>query len=77
MLTNAFYNKEIDLFIERNGLIYPIEIKRTATPKIDDVKHFETFSKLGINIGKGAIICLYDKFLPLNKQINIVPVSYL
>ena len=70
-------NKEIDLLIERNGLLYPIEIKRSASPKIDDVKHFNVLSHLGKPTGKGAIICLYDKVLPLNNQTNIVPVSYL
>jgi predicted AAA+ superfamily ATPase len=70
-------NKEIDLLIERNGMLYPIEIKRSASPKIDDIKHFNILSNLGVTIGKGAIICLYDKFLPLNNTTNIVPVSYL
>ena len=70
-------NREIDLLIERNGLFYPIEIKRSASPKIDDVKHFEALSRLGISTGKGAVICLYDKLLPLNHQTVIVPVSYL
>jgi predicted AAA+ superfamily ATPase len=70
-------NKEIDLLIERNGLLYPIEIKRSASPKIDDIKHFDVLSRLGKPSGKGAVICLYDKFLPLNHQTNIIPVSYI
>jgi len=70
-------NKEIDLLIERDGLLYPIEIKRSASPKIDDTKHFDVLSRLGKPAGKGAVICLYDKFLPLNNQTNIVPVSYI
>ena len=70
-------NKEIDLLIERNGLLYPIEIKRSASPKTDDVKHFDVLSRLGKPTGKGAIICLYDKLLPLNNQTNIIPVSYI
>ena len=70
-------NKEIDLIIERNGLLYPIEIKRSASPKIDDIKHFDVLSRLGKSAGKGAVVCLYDKFLPLNHQINIIPVSYI
>ena len=68
--------KEIDLLIERNGLLYPVEIKRSASPKIDDTKHFNVLSRFGKPVGKGAIICLYDKFLPLNQQTNIVPVNF-
>ena len=69
--------KEIDLLIERNGLLYPVEIKRSASPKMDDVKHFEALSRLGVATGKGAIICLYDKYLPLNNQTVIVPTAFL
>jgi predicted AAA+ superfamily ATPase len=69
--------KEIDLLIERNGVFYPIEIKRTASPKIDDVKHFSVLSRLGLPVGKGAVVCLYDQLLPLNNETLIVPVSYL
>jgi predicted AAA+ superfamily ATPase len=80
-VTACFYRdkdkKEIDLLIERNGWLYPIEIKRTASPKPDDVKHFSALSRLGLPVGKGAIICLYDKLLPLDRQTDIVPVSYL
>ena len=69
--------KEIDLLIERNGLLYPIEIKRNASPKPNDVKHFDVLSHLNVATGKGAIICLYDKLLPLNNQIQIVPIGCL
>jgi predicted AAA+ superfamily ATPase len=69
--------KEIDLLIERNGLFYPVEIKRTASPKTGDVKHFDMLARLGLPTGKGAIVCLYDKLLPLDSQTLIVPVGYL
>jgi predicted AAA+ superfamily ATPase len=69
--------KEIDLLIERNGLFYPVEIKRTASPKTDDVKHFEVLARLGLSTGKGAIVCLFDKLLSLNSQTMVVPVGYL
>ena len=69
--------KEIDLLIERNGKFYPIEIKRTASPKESDVKNFETVKSKNLPAGKGAIICFYENFLPLNRELNIVPISYL
>ena len=82
LLANLYFyrdrdNKEIDLLIERNGSFYPIEIKRSASPKLDDVKHFNILPLLKVPTGKGAIICLYDKILPLNSQTNIIPVEYL
>ncbi|MDR2563174.1 MAG: ATP-binding protein [Prevotellaceae bacterium] len=69
--------KEIDLLIERNGVLYPVEIKRSASPKTDDVKHFNALTRMGLQTGKGSLICLYDKLLPLNDQVTIVPVGYL
>jgi predicted AAA+ superfamily ATPase len=68
---------EIDFIIERNNIFYPIEIKRTAAPKEDDVKSFRILEKMGLTAGKGAIVCLYENLLPLNRDIMIVPVGYL
>ncbi|MDR2933850.1 MAG: DUF4143 domain-containing protein, partial [Rickettsiales bacterium] len=69
--------QEIDLIIERDNVLYPIEIKKTASPQINDVKTFEVLKKSGLAVGKGAIICLYDKLIPLNNEVRIVPVGCL
>jgi len=69
--------KEIDLLIEQNGKFYPIEIKRTASPKESDVKNFNILESKKIPAGKGAIICFYENFLPLNRAVNIIPMGYL
>jgi predicted AAA+ superfamily ATPase len=69
--------KEIDVLIERDGKFYPIEIKRTAAPKENDVKNFEVLNTMNLPAGKGAVICFYDKLLPLNTNVNIIPISYL
>jgi predicted AAA+ superfamily ATPase len=69
--------REIDILIERNGKFTPIEIKRTASPSLDDIKHFKVLESLKLPIGKGAIICLYEHLLPLNHHVDIVPVAYL
>jgi predicted AAA+ superfamily ATPase len=69
--------REIDLLIERNGKYYPIEVKRSASPSNDDVRHFNVLEKLQIPAGKGAIVCLYEQLLPLNRDVDIVPISYL
>ena len=69
--------QEIDLLIERDNVFYPIEIKRTATPKEDDVKTFRLLDKLGVTTSKGAIVCLYENLLPLNRDVQIVPVGCL
>lgn len=69
--------QEIDLLIEYDNVFYPIEIKRTAAPKEEDIKTFGVLEKLGVKAGKGAIVCLYENLLPLNKSVQIVPIGYL
>jgi hypothetical protein len=69
--------KEIDLLIVRDGKIYPVEIKKSASPRLSDTKHFSVLEKLKMPIGPGALLCLATKALPLNEKIQAIPVSIL
>ena len=67
--------KEIDLILEAKGKLWPIEIKQTATPQPRMVQTFNVLADE--EYGKGALICTANKFIPMNKDVNIVPVSYI
>jgi len=69
--------REIDLLVESENGLHPVEIKRTASPNPWDAKHFGALSKTRQPVGKGAVVCLYDKLIPLTENVDIVPVSYL
>lgn len=70
--------KEIDLIIEENGILHPIEIKKTANPCKQDIASFSVLDKIaGKVIGAGGIVCLYNKLLPLDKNNNIIPIGYI
>ncbi|MDR3125244.1 MAG: ATP-binding protein [Endomicrobium sp.] len=69
--------KEIDLIIEQNNMLYPIEIKRTANPTANDVKNFNILKSFKKNIGAGAIVCLVDSPLPITKNTLAIPLTYL
>lgn len=69
--------KEVDLLIVRDGIIYPIEIKKTANPKKESVKHFSTLKRLPLPIGQGGIICLTEVSLPLTDTIQTIPITAL
>ena len=69
--------KEIDIILEENGKIYPIEIKKKTNPDKKDIKNFDVLEKAGLQIGEGAVICLAQTHLPLTENVNIVPVFYL
>lgn len=67
--------KEIDLIIEQNGKLHPIEIKKTAKPDKSSIKNFKVLTDLKNT--EGAVICLCNEDLPLTENINVIPVAYL
>jgi predicted AAA+ superfamily ATPase len=69
--------KEIDLLIVQDGAVYPLEFKKTASPRRDDVRHFQVLKKLGMPVGPGGLICLAEKSLPLGQDVLSIPVSAL
>lgn len=69
--------KEIDLLIEQDGVLHPIEIKKSANPSPRAISSFSTLQKSGTPMGRGALICLADQMLPLTKDVDIVPVNAL
>jgi predicted AAA+ superfamily ATPase len=69
--------KEIDLLIVQDGTVYPLEFKKTASPRRDDVRHFQVLKKLGMPVGPGGLICLAGKSLPLGQDVLSIPVAAL
>jgi predicted AAA+ superfamily ATPase len=69
--------KEIDLLIEKNDTLYPIEIKRSANPIKNDAKNFDILKSFKKNIGLGAVICLIDTPIPLMEGVVSVPLTYI
>ncbi len=67
--------KEIDLIIENNGVLCPIEIKKSANPPKSAIKHFVVLEKTGLRIGTGNVICLTKDVVPIDKSNYYVPVS--
>ena len=77
--------REIDLLIYEDGTLYPIEIKKSASPGTEAVKHFkalnpvtepERFGELEqykTEIGNGAVICMAADLLPADKKNWFVP----
>jgi predicted AAA+ superfamily ATPase len=69
--------KEIDLLIEYDQTLYPIEFKKTATPSLNSVKNFHTLENLGLKIGHGVVICLKEKEVALSNDVTAIPITYL
>ena len=68
--------REIDLIIEQNGILYPIEIKKSAKPTKEMIENFKILEKIG-KVGEGGIICMYDKMMNIDEKNKIIPYSYI
>lgn len=70
---------EIDLLIYENNTLYPLEIKKTMSPNIKDIKHFRLLDDAypTVNIGTGGLICNSKDFMKLDKANFLVPVEYI
>jgi predicted AAA+ superfamily ATPase len=69
---------EIDLLIENNGVLYPIEIKKTGSPNKQDIKAFSKLEKEEKKIlGEGGIICMADSIRYLTTKDRVIPFKYL
>lgn len=68
---------EIDLLIEWNGTLYPVEFKKSSSPRSDDARHFRMLEQFGKPIGMGALICLYSEVVQLKPDCRIIPASLL
>ena len=65
---------EIDLLIVENNIVYPIEIKKNSTPDKSAISSFRLLKKFSFEIGRGAVICLADRWMPIIENVNMLPV---
>lgn len=65
---------EIDILIEENGKLYPVEIKKTSNPKKEDVKNFDLVRKRLTNLDFGNLICLTTSVMPLNENASAISI---
>ncbi len=66
--------KEIDVILEGNGKLYPLEIKKTATPDRRIVRTFDIIEKSPLERGTGAILCMAQEFSAFDRDDLIVPI---
>lgn len=67
-------SKEIDLIIEGDGTLCPIEIKKTATPDKRIIKTFGVIDKSPLKLGTSAVLCMSNSFGAFDKDNLIVPI---
>lgn len=67
--------KEIDLLIEQDNIIYPFEIKKSASPTVKMINNFKVLDGKGFDVGSGGLLCFYPEIIPLDEKNKSIPIS--
>lgn len=67
-------SNEIDMVIESDGMLHPLEIKRSVNPGKELVSAFELLNKASVPRGNGAVLCMRPKLSAINSENYIVPI---
>lgn len=65
--------REIDVIMESDGQLHPIEIKKSASPNNSMVKAFSVLDKATVPCGMGAVVCMKGELSALSRENLIVP----
>ena len=75
---SAFGENEIDLIIEEDGVLYPVEIKMSGNPKASMGAKNQVLDKIpDKKRGMGIILCLIDKKTYLRENLVALPINYI
>ncbi len=69
--------KEIDLLINYNNIIYPIEIKKSANPGKDAIKNFDVVNSFETQKGNGIVLCMTKDIVAYDDNNYMVPIEYI
>ena len=67
--------REIDLIIEQNQMLHPVEIKKTAHVDRRIAGTFKLIERSGLKQGMGAVICMNDRLGSINEDTLTIPIT--
>ena len=67
-------SNEIDMVIESDGKLHPLEIKRSVNPGKELIGAFTHLDKASVPRGNGALLCMRPKLSAINSENYIVPI---
>ena len=65
--------KEIDVIVVENGLVHPLEIKKSANPDRREVKKYGVLDKTALERGSGGIVCMCEDVIPIDEKNCFIP----
>lgn len=66
--------KEIDVILEGDGKLCPLEIKKTATPDKRIIRTFGVIDRSPLQLGTGAVLCMAEQLGAFDRENLIVPI---
>jgi len=66
--------KEIDIVLEHDGVLNPIEIKKTSSPGSELTRVFAVLDRASAKRGNGAILCMKPELGAIDRDNYIVPI---
>lgn len=66
--------REIDIVLEHDGVLNPIEIKKSANPGSELIKVFKLLDKSSAKRSKGAFVCMKPELSAIDRENYIIPV---
>lgn len=66
--------REIDVILEGDGKLCPLEIKKTATPDKRITRVFKLIDKSPLELGASAVLCMTDKLSAFDSNNLIIPI---
>lgn len=67
--------REIDIIIEKDGTLYPAEIKKAVSVNKNVARSFNIIAKSGLKQGTGGIINISSKLSAIDKDTLIIPIG--
>lgn len=65
--------KEIDLVIDTDGVLHPIEIKKASNPENKIIRSFHVLNTSSSILGTGCIACMTDVVFPIDSNNFMLP----
>lgn len=67
-------SNEIDMVLECDGILHPLEIKRSVNPASQLINAFTVLDKGSVPRGKGAILCMRSELSAVDADNYIIPI---
>lgn len=69
--------KEIDLLVIDNNIVYPVEIKKSSNPGREAIKNFNVVDKFEMEKGNGIVLCLCKEITAIDENNYYIPIEYI